>query len=125
MNAPASRLTKATLLAALALLAVAAAMLFLMAAPAAAQGSDSAATIVAGPAIVSSPADGVAYAKGEVVTIAVTYSEAVTVTVNAGHRRPQGPPHRGRRETVGQVQPLCRAGHEASLQLHGPKRRPG
>ena len=71
------------LLAALALLvpAALAGLLWLPSAdPAQAQAETGSPTITAGPTITSSPASGDTYGKGEAIVVAVTFSEAVTVS---------------------------------------------
>ena len=70
----------AYLLPALALLALAAALLWLQPAdPARAQDEPSGPTITAGPTITSSPQSGDTYRQGEAIAVALTFSEPVTV----------------------------------------------
>ena len=68
------------LLPALALLALAAALLWLTPAEPAQAQDGSAATITTGPVITSSPASGDTYGKGETITVTLTFSKSVTVT---------------------------------------------
>ena len=68
------------LLPALALLALAAGLLWLTPAETAQAQDGSAATITTGPVITSSPASGDTYGKGETIVVAVTFSKSVTVT---------------------------------------------
>ena len=61
-------------------LVLAATLLWLPAEPAQAQEDTTRPTITAGPAITSSPASGDTYGEGETITVAVTFSETVTIT---------------------------------------------
>ncbi len=80
MSAP-LRLLPARRLPFLALLALAAALLWLPPAePAQAQEDTTRPTIIDGPVITSSPASGDTYGQGETIEISVTFNEAVTVT---------------------------------------------
>ena len=81
MRAAPWRRLPAYLIPALALLALAAALLWLQPAdPARAQDEPSGPTITAGPTITSSPTSGDTYRQGEAITVALTFSEPVSVT---------------------------------------------